>query len=132
MDLYRARERYCLKLRAVGDDSSARKPWPSLTDKCNSGPISNPLNLRGGMSSGNPQTKKVEGWGQVSSVTRQRKDAVSGSDSQYINQSGLAVVRKKRVHAQVSQFYKSLFLLLSSPFPYIVPDILCSTLITSI
>ncbi|GMN22134.1 hypothetical protein TIFTF001_043457 [Ficus carica] len=102
MDLYRARERYSLKLRTVGDDLSARKPWPSLTDKCNSGPISNPLNLRGGMSSGNLQTKKMEGWGQVSSVGHQRKDAVSGSDSQYINQSGLAVVRKKRVHAQFS------------------------------
>lgn len=102
MDLYRARERYSLKLRTVGDDLSARKPWPSLTDKCNSGPISNPLNLRGGMSSGSLQTKKKEGWGQVSSVGHQRKDAVSGSDSQYINQSGLAVVRKKRVHAQFS------------------------------
>lgn len=101
MDLYRARERYSLKLRTVGDDSSARKPWP-LTDKSNCGPISNLLNLRGGMSSGNLQTKKVEGWGQVSSFGHQRKDAVSGSNSQYINQSGLAVVRKKRVHAQFS------------------------------
>ncbi|EXB72970.1 E3 ubiquitin-protein ligase COP1 [Morus notabilis] len=100
MDLYRAKERYSLKLRTVGEDSSARKPWHSLIDKNSSGPISSPLNLRGGMSSGNLQIKKLDGRGQVNSSGLQRKDSMSGSDSQYINQSGLAVVRKKRVHAQ--------------------------------
>lgn len=104
MDLYRARERYSLKLRTVGEDSSARKPWHSLIDKQSSGPISSPLNLRGGMSSGNLQIKKLDGRGQVNSSGLQKKDSMSGSDSQYINQSGLAVVRKKRVHAQVSLF----------------------------
>ncbi|PON84480.1 Guanine nucleotide-binding protein, beta subunit [Trema orientale] len=100
MDLYRARDRYSLKLRTAGDDSSARKPWPSLVDKNSGGPISSTYNIRGGMSSGNLQIKKLDGWGQVNSSGLQRKDAVSGSDSQHINQSGLAVVRKKRVHAQ--------------------------------
>ncbi|PON41651.1 Guanine nucleotide-binding protein, beta subunit [Parasponia andersonii] len=100
MDLCRARDRYSLKLRTAGDDSSARKPWPSLVDKNSSGPISSTYNIRGGMSSGNLQIKKLDGWGQVNSSGLQRKDAVSGSDSQHINQSGLAVVRKKRVHAQ--------------------------------
>ncbi|KAL5573499.1 hypothetical protein UlMin_023096 [Ulmus minor] len=100
MDLYRARDRYSMKLRTLGDDPWVRKARPSSIDKNSSGSISNPLSLRGGMSSGNLQIKKVDGWGQVNSAGLQRKDAVSGSDSQLINQSGLAIVRKKRVHAQ--------------------------------
>ncbi|KAM6572561.1 E3 ubiquitin-protein ligase COP1 isoform X1 [Cannabis sativa] len=100
MDLYRARDRYSLKLRAVGDDSSARKSWPSLIEQNTSGPVSSSFNLRGVMSSGNHQIKKADGWGQINSSGLQRKDSVSGSDSQYANSSGLAVVRKKRVHAQ--------------------------------
>ncbi|KAL5571182.1 hypothetical protein UlMin_020779 [Ulmus minor] len=100
MDLYRARDRYSMKLRTLGDDPWVRKARLSSIDKNSSGSISNPLSLRGGMSSGNLQIKKVDGWGQVNSAGLQRKDAVSGSDSQLINQSGLAIVRKKRVHAQ--------------------------------
>ena len=102
MDLYRARDRYSLKLRASGDDSIARKSWPSSIDQNNGGPISSSFNIRGGMSSGNHQIKKADGWGQINSSGTQKKDSVSGSDSQYVNSSGLAVVRKKRVHAQVS------------------------------
>ncbi|XP_048327900.2 E3 ubiquitin-protein ligase COP1 [Ziziphus jujuba] len=100
IDLYRARDRYSLKLRMLGDDSSARKPWASSVDKTNSGPMSSSYNLYGGMSTANMQIKKVDGRGQVSSGGLQRKDGVSGSDPQFVNQSGLAIVRKKRVHAQ--------------------------------
>ncbi|KAK7320547.1 hypothetical protein VNO77_30113 [Canavalia gladiata] len=99
MDLYRARDRYSVKLRML-DDSGGRKSWHSSMDKNSSGLISSPLNLRG-LSSGS-HTRKNDGKSQISSHGHgiQRKDAISGSDSQYINQSGLALVRKKRVHTQ--------------------------------
>ncbi|KAK2431165.1 protein SPA1-RELATED [Trifolium repens] len=101
MDLYRARDRYSVKLRML-DDSGGRKSLHSSMDKNSSGLASSPLNLRGGLSSGS-HTKKNDGKSQISSshgIGIQRRDPISGSDSQYINQSGLALVRKKRVHTQ--------------------------------
>lgn len=102
LNLYRARDRYSVKLRML-DDSGGRKSWHSSMDKKNSGLLSSPLNLRGGLSSGS-HTKRNDGKSLITSHGHgiQRKDAISGSDSQYINQSGLALVRKKRVHTQVS------------------------------
>ncbi|XWS47381.1 hypothetical protein CRYUN_Cryun14cG0147500 [Craigia yunnanensis] len=100
IDLYRARDRYSVKLRMLGDDSSTRKPWPSSIDKKRSGIVSSSLNVRGGMSAGNLQNKKIDGKAQVSGHGSQRKDTLSGADSQGFNQSGLSVARKKRVHAQ--------------------------------
>lgn len=101
MDLYRARDRYSMKLQML-NDSGGRKSWHSSMDRNTSGLMTSPLNLQGGLSSGS-LTKKNEGKPQISSHGHgaQRKDAISGSDSQYINQSGLALVRKKRVHTQV-------------------------------
>ncbi|PQQ03168.1 E3 ubiquitin-protein ligase COP1 [Prunus yedoensis var. nudiflora] len=95
MDLYRARDRYSVKLRMLGGDDSisgARKSWPSSIDNNTSS-----LSGRAGMSSWNLQSKKLDGWG------LQKKDALSASDSQYMTQSGLAVARKKRVHAQFDE-----------------------------
>ncbi|KAJ0054632.1 hypothetical protein Pint_01951 [Pistacia integerrima] len=100
IDLYRARDKYSIKLRMLGDDSTARKPWLSSIDKNSGGLSSSSLHMRGGMPSGNLQQKKVDGKAQVSSYGLQRKDSLTGSDSQCFNQSGLSVVRKKRVHAQ--------------------------------
>lgn len=88
MDLYRAKDRYSVRLRTLGgDDSSngARNSWPSSIDN-NFGA----LRVRGGTSSWNIQGRGL-----------QRNDALSASDSQFMNQSGLAVARKKRVHALV-------------------------------
>ena len=87
IELYRARDRYSVKLRILGDDTSTRKPWLSSIDKNSSG-----LNVRGGMSAGNLQSKKVDGKAQVSSHGIQKKDSLTGSDSQCF---------KKRGHAQV-------------------------------
>ncbi|KAJ4822145.1 coatomer subunit alpha [Turnera subulata] len=98
--LYHARDRYSMKLRMLGDDFNARKPWPSTIDKSHSGVISSSLSARGGMTTGSLPVKKIDGKAQTSSHGIQRKDILSGSDLQY-NQSGLSVVRKKRVHAQV-------------------------------
>ncbi|KAL0001600.1 hypothetical protein SO802_015381 [Lithocarpus litseifolius] len=100
MELYRARDRYSVKLRMLGDDSSARKPWPSSIDKNTSELSSGSLNARKGLTTWNLHNKKVDGKSQVISRGLQRKDALSGSDSQFINQSSSSVARKKRVHAQ--------------------------------
>ena len=56
------------------------------------------------MSEGNLQNKKIDGKAQVSGHGPQRKDALSGAESQGFNQSGLSFARKKRVHAQVCDF----------------------------
>ncbi|KAH9744987.1 E3 ubiquitin-protein ligase COP1 [Citrus sinensis] len=100
IDLYRARDRYSVKLRMLGDDSNTRKSWVSSIDKNSSGIITSSLNARGGSSAGSLQNKKGDGKAQANSHGHQRKDSLTGSDSQCLNQSGLSVVRKKRVHAQ--------------------------------
>ncbi|GAV71985.1 WD40 domain-containing protein/zf-C3HC4_2 domain-containing protein [Cephalotus follicularis] len=99
IELYCARDRYSVKLRMLGDDDNARKPRPSLIDKNNSRFISSSPTLRGGFSAGTLQNKKFDGNGQVIPQGFQRKDALS-ADSQSLSQSGVSVVRKKRVHAQ--------------------------------
>lgn len=101
IELYRARDRYSVKLRMLGDDHCMRKPWPSSMEKTTSGFTSSNISARGNLSSGSLQSKKMEAKAQVSSHGLQRKDALSGSDSQHMNQSSLSVIRKKRVHQQV-------------------------------
>ncbi|KAK4784431.1 hypothetical protein SAY86_018799 [Trapa natans] len=100
LELYRAKDRYSLKLQMLGDEPTARKPWPPLLEKNPSCFMSSPITARGSLSSGSLQSKKVDSKGQASSHGLQRKDALSGSDSQHVNQSSLAIMRKKRVHAQ--------------------------------
>lgn len=102
IDLYRARDRYSVKLRMLGDDPSTRSAWP--LEKNQHGFNSNPLSIRGGNPLGNFQNKKVEGKAQGSSHGMSKKDAVSGSDSQSLNQSTVSMARKKRIHAQVCSF----------------------------
>ncbi|XP_010413925.1 PREDICTED: E3 ubiquitin-protein ligase COP1 isoform X2 [Camelina sativa] len=98
IDLYRARDRYSVKLRMLGDDPSTRNAWPH--EKNHSGFNSNSLSIRGGNLLGNYQNKKVEGKPQGSSHGLPKKDALSGSDSQSLNQSTVSMARKKRIHAQ--------------------------------
>lgn len=95
-----------MKLRMLGDDSSARKLWFPSIDKHSSGPLSSSLNLSGGISTGSLHTKKGDGRDHVNPSELQRKDTLSGSDSQGISQTGL-IVRKKRIHAQVGLFISS-------------------------
>ncbi|XP_050132327.1 E3 ubiquitin-protein ligase COP1-like isoform X2 [Malus sylvestris] len=85
MDLYRARDRYSVKLRMLGVDDSisgTRKQWHSSPDN---------------------NTCALSGRGGMSSWNLPRRDALSASDSQYLTQTGLAVARKKRVHAQFDE-----------------------------
>ncbi|XP_043689265.1 E3 ubiquitin-protein ligase COP1-like [Telopea speciosissima] len=102
IELYRATERYSVKLRMLHDDPMATKAWPSSMDKHGSGLVSSARSAQGGMSSGNFQNKKTDVKAQVSSQGLQRKDAfISASDPQnVVTHSGLAVARKRRVHAQ--------------------------------
>ena len=86
------------------DDPMSTKPRTSLVGKSSSGLVFSSRKIQGRMASGNLQNKQLEGRGQASSQSLQRKDSLTGSDSQCINQSGVAVVRKKRIHSQVSMF----------------------------
>ncbi|KAG5516198.1 hypothetical protein RHGRI_037036 [Rhododendron griersonianum] len=92
-----------VKLRMLADDPTATKSWPSSifkNDSNNSGLSSSSSNAQGGMGFGNFQSKKAYGKAQVSTLAPQRKDTTSGLGSKNMSQSSLAVVRKKRVHAQ--------------------------------
>lgn len=94
-----------MKLRMLADDPTATKSWTSSIFKNNhnnSGLSSSSRNAQGGMGFGNFQSKKADGKAQVSTLAPKRKDTISGLGSENMSQSGLAVVRKKRVHAQVS------------------------------
>ncbi|XP_052207130.1 E3 ubiquitin-protein ligase COP1-like [Diospyros lotus] len=100
IDLYRARDRYSVKLRMLPDDSTSAKAWSSSVDKNNGNLISSSCNAKGGMGMGSLQYKKVDGKVQVSTTAPQRKDSLSGLGSEHLSQSGLAVAKKKRVQAQ--------------------------------
>ncbi|WZZ49714.1 hypothetical protein YC2023_049821 [Brassica napus] len=56
IDLYRARDRYSVKLRMLGDDPSTRNAWPP--EKSHTGFNSNSLSIRGGNPPANFQNKK--------------------------------------------------------------------------
>lgn len=98
-----ARERYSVKLRMHVNNPSA-KSWPSLIEKRSSGITSIPPNVQGQcwMGSSSSQNTKSDTKAPISSQIHQRKDVCSGSDSQHVTQSGVALARKRRVHAQVS------------------------------
>ncbi|OIT01716.1 PREDICTED: E3 ubiquitin-protein ligase COP1-like [Nicotiana attenuata] len=101
IDLYRARDRYSMKLRMLADDPIGKKPWSSSTDRNFGGLFSTSWNAPGGLPTGNLTYKMVEGKAQISSPGPHRKDtSISELNSQHMSQSGLAVVRKKRVNAQ--------------------------------
>ncbi|XP_059276946.1 E3 ubiquitin-protein ligase COP1-like isoform X1 [Lycium ferocissimum] len=101
IDLYRARDRYSMKLRMLADDPIGKKPWSSSTDRNFGGLFSASRNAPGGLPTGNLTYKKLDGRAQISSPGPPRKDtSISEMNSQHMSQSGLAVVRKKRVNAQ--------------------------------
>ncbi|PSS24798.1 E3 ubiquitin-protein like [Actinidia chinensis var. chinensis] len=102
MELYRAKERYTVKLRMLVDDPSAANAWPSLIDRRSDGMTSSLQNIQAHcrMNTGNSQSRKADAKALVNSQIVQRKDSHGGSDSQHVTQSGLALARKKRVLAQ--------------------------------
>ncbi|PIN04814.1 U5 snRNP-specific protein-like factor [Handroanthus impetiginosus] len=101
IDFYRRRDRYSGKLRMLVDDPTSKPPWLSLINKHigASVPKAAMATSDGRMSSGGSQNRKAHGKSSASPLTI-RKDAYGGSDTQNLSQSGLALARKKRVHAQ--------------------------------
>ncbi|KAK6141182.1 hypothetical protein DH2020_025065 [Rehmannia glutinosa] len=99
MALYRTRER-C----SVSNDPVGMRSHTSSMDRNISGLVCNSCNAKDGITSVNFQYKKDEGKVQVKPLGTQSRDAsFSGPTSQHISQSGLAVIRKKRVHAQFNE-----------------------------
>lgn len=102
-ELYRAKERYSVKLRMLLDDPVPTKMWPSPIDKHSNVLISSSRSSHGGICSGNIQGKRSDLMTQGNYQRQPKKDAFSGSEPHHSpSQSGLAVARKRRVHAQVS------------------------------
>ncbi|GMG98717.1 hypothetical protein Nepgr_000557 [Nepenthes gracilis] len=95
-ELLRARDRYTVKLRMLGDDP-ATKSWPSSIEKNSDGLSSGSRSMVGGLIAGSFQNK-VDGKHQGSSHGPYIKDTLSGLDSQHFSQSGFNVMRKKRIH----------------------------------
>ncbi|KAL8032909.1 hypothetical protein ABFX02_13G128100 [Erythranthe guttata] len=101
IELFRRRDRYSAKLRMLGDDPSSKSVWPpSLIDEHSGGTVSRTAIMPGlgHMSSGGQKNRNNEARSSASHLIR--KDSLSGSDNQNLTQSGLALVRKRRVHAQ--------------------------------
>ncbi|KAL7142305.1 hypothetical protein ABFS83_08G115200 [Erythranthe nasuta] len=102
IELYRARERYSVKLKASDDPVRMRSRTSSMERIV--GPACNSCTTKGGMTSVNIQYKKNEGKVHINPLGTQIKDSTfSGPTSQQISQSGMAVTRKKRVHAQFNE-----------------------------
>ncbi|GAA0155125.1 ubiquitin-protein ligase [Lithospermum erythrorhizon] len=101
VELYRARDRYFTNLRIRGDDA-APKMWPSLMEKRSSGITTSGPSALGQprMGSSASQSIKAEAKTSLTGQAMQRKDSHGAPDLQHVNQSGLAVTRKRRVHAQ--------------------------------
>ncbi|KAK8926671.1 E3 ubiquitin-protein ligase COP1 [Platanthera zijinensis] len=104
VELYRARERYSVKLRMLLDDPVASKMWPSAVSRHNNVPVSSACIPLEGDPSELFQGKKVDMKAQGSNSIHPRKDAFSGSDTQPSpTQTRLNVARKRRIHAQFNE-----------------------------
>lgn len=102
IDLYRARDRYSVKLQMLSDECLVTRSQSSSIDRTSSGLACSSRSVHGGLAAGNFQYKKGDSKPQFGSLGPQKKNAsLSALNSQHMSQSGLAVVRKKRVHAQV-------------------------------
>lgn len=100
MDLYRTRERYSVKMRMHMDDHAAAKARPLSIDKQSSGLVSSGRTTQSGLGFGSLVNRKADPKPQESSQGYQKKEAMGGSDPPSVSHSGLAMARKRRIHAQ--------------------------------
>ncbi|KAI5672966.1 hypothetical protein M9H77_13330 [Catharanthus roseus] len=102
VEFCRARDRYFSNLKMLTGDPSAKMAWPSLIEKGDVVVTDHAPSPQGQirLSSSTSKYRRTDGRTPVSSEVGQRNDANSGLDSQQQSQSGQAVARKKRVHAQ--------------------------------
>ncbi|KAJ9537770.1 hypothetical protein OSB04_030503 [Centaurea solstitialis] len=100
IELYRARDRYLLKMRMQAGELTGSKSWSSSSiDKDNSDLVFASGKAHG-VPTGSLQYMNVDGKSQGSSHGTQRKEASSGLSSQNMSQSSLSVIRKKRIQSQ--------------------------------
>lgn len=104
IELYRARDRFSPKLRIRSDDDMGTSSRDSTIDRKIPGLVCNSHDSLSGITSEKLQYKKDEVKAQVNPIGTQGKDpSFSVPMGQHTNESGLAVTRKKRIHAQVRQ-----------------------------
>lgn len=82
------------------DDSGSLKLSSALIDKHKNAILST-VQTQDFAGSNNLYNRKAEGTGLAFSQGLQIRDAYSGLDSQIVNQQGLSIARKRRVHTQV-------------------------------
>ncbi|KAL1562494.1 coatomer subunit alpha [Salvia divinorum] len=105
IELYQRRDRYSPKMRMLSNDPHSKFLWPSLMDKHRdsttvSMATTAPDHVR--LSSSVSKSQKVDFRSSASPLTPW-KDASGVSDNQNLSQSGLALARKRRVHAQFNE-----------------------------
>ncbi|XP_057795011.1 E3 ubiquitin-protein ligase COP1-like [Salvia miltiorrhiza] len=104
IELYHRRDRYSAKMRMLSDDPNSKSLWPLLMDKHRDATtvsrITAPDQVR--LSSSVSKNQKVDLRSSTSPLTPW-KDASGVSDNQNLSQSGLALARKRRVHAQFNE-----------------------------
>ncbi|XP_071691857.1 E3 ubiquitin-protein ligase COP1-like [Rutidosis leptorrhynchoides] len=101
IELYRARDRYMMKMQMHAGELTGSKSWSSSSiDKENSNFMFASGKKCGGVPTSDLQYMNADGKSQASSIGTQRKEASSGLSSQHTSQSSLAVMRKIRVKSQ--------------------------------
>ncbi|XP_078443269.1 transducin/WD40 repeat-like superfamily protein [Wolffia australiana] len=104
IELYRARERYSVKLRMALEGPIAAKMQSSGTDKNSNAMVSSSRSAYGVVCSSNFQNKKTELKSRSSSQGQLRKEFPSGSDVHHSpSHSGAAMAGKRRVHQQFNE-----------------------------
>lgn len=104
IEMCRRRDRYSTKMRMIVDEPASKTVWPSLIDKHGVSTVSRTATAQGLclVSPGGSQNRKTDSKS-LSCHLIPRKDSFGGSDNQNLNQSGLALARKRRVHAQFNE-----------------------------
>ncbi|KAG6423545.1 hypothetical protein SASPL_113945 [Salvia splendens] len=105
IELYHRRDRYAPKMRMLSNDPHSKSLWPSLMDKHRdtttvSRATTAPDQVR--LSCSLSKIQKVDLRSSASPLTPW-KDASGASDNQNLTPSGLALARKRRVHAQFNE-----------------------------
>lgn len=99
-ELYRAKERFSVKLWMLNQETITERARGLFTEKQGSGSNCSAHSLQGQMGS---QDKIADAKVQLSSQSIQRKDVYSGLDLQSVSPSAPAVARKRRVHLQFNE-----------------------------
>ncbi|KZV51230.1 hypothetical protein F511_05887 [Dorcoceras hygrometricum] len=104
IEMYRRRDRYSTKMRILVDEPASKVGWPSLIDKHGGSTASRTATAPGLclVTPGGSQNKITDSKSSACHLI-QRKDSFGGSDNQNPNQSGLALARKRRIHAQFNE-----------------------------